>query len=70
MYTFFEIVQGLVFPIITLVIPMAPMFSLKDVVAFPVPIAPAKKHAIPSTATPRLMACGGGGGAPDSLAHA
>lgn len=55
---------------LTLVIPIAPMFSLYDVVPFPLPKAPAKRHPIPSIPIPRLIACFGGGGAPDNLAQA
>lgn len=56
--------------IFTFVIPMAPMFSLYEVVPFPVPKAPVRRHPIPSIPIPRLMACLGGGGAPDNLAQA
>lgn len=49
---------------------MAPMFSLYEVVPFPVPKAPVRRHPIPSIPIPRLMACLGGGGAPDNLAQA
>jgi len=54
----------------TFVIPMAPMFSLNEVVPHPLPKAPVKRHPIPSIPTPRLIACFGGGGAPDNLAQA
>ena len=37
------------------------------VVPFPVPHIPAMMHPSPSVPMPRLMACGGGGGAPDNL---
>lgn len=50
--------------------PMAPVFTLYVVVPFPLPKAPVKRHPIPSTPIPRLMACFGGGGAPDNLAQA
>ena len=54
----------------TLVIPMAPIFSLYEVVPVPVPQAPARMQPIPSIPIPRLIAWAGGGGAPDILAHA
>ena len=41
---------------VTLVIPNAPMFSLYDVVPFPVPHIPAKRHPNPSTAIPASQA--------------
>ena len=49
---------------------MALIFSLYDVVPFPVPHAPVIKHPRPSTPNPLFRACFGGGGAPQSLAHA
>lgn len=54
----------------TFVIPRAPTFSLYDVVPFPVPQAPASRQPSPSIPMPLLIACLGGGGAPDSLAQA
>ena len=50
--------------------PIAPTFSLYDVVPFPVPKAEVKRHPIPSIPIPRFMAWLGGGGAPEILAHA
>ena len=58
------------FRVYTLVIPIAPMFSLYEVVPFPDPHAPARIHPIPSIPIPLFIAWVGGGGAPDSLAHA
>lgn len=55
---------------LTFVIPRAPTFSLYEVVPFPVPQAPANRQPIPSIPIPLLMACFGGGGAPDNLAQA
>lgn len=55
---------------LTRVIPKAPTFSLYEVVPFPVPQAPARRQPIPSTPIPRLIACLGGGGAPDKRAQA
>lgn len=55
---------------LTFVIPRAPTFSLYEVVPFPVPQAPASRQPSPSMPIPLLIACLGGGGAPDSLAQA
>ena len=62
--------NSLVLTLSTLVIPMAPVFTLYVVVPFPLPNAPVKRHPIPSIPIPRLIACFGGGGAPDNLAQA
>ena len=56
--------------ILTLVIPIAPIFSLYDVVPLPDPQAPVKRQPNPSIPRPLFIACFGGVGAPESLAHA
>ena len=52
------------------VIPIAPMFSLYEVVPAPLPNAPANMQQNPSIKIPRLTACCGTGGAPARRAHA
>jgi len=48
----------------TFVTLIAPIFSLYEVVPFPVPQIPAKIQPIPSIIIPRLSACAGGAFAP------
>ena len=59
-----------IFQTLTLVIPIAPIFSLYDVVPLPDPQAPVKKQPNPSIPRPLFIACFGGAGAPEILAHA
>lgn len=55
---------------LTFVMPIAPIFSLYEVVPLPDPHIPANRDPNPSIPIPLFTACSGGGGAPDILAHA
>ena len=46
---------------------MTPMFSAKLVLPLPDPHSPARTQPRPSVPMPLLIACAGGGGAPDIL---
>lgn len=50
--------------------PMAPIFSLKEVTPLAVPNNPAITHPMPSIQIPLLIACLGGESAPDKRAQA
>jgi len=54
---------------ITFVTPIAPTFSPNVLVPFPLPMSPANTVPSPSNPIPLLIACTGGGGAPDIHTH-